>query len=232
MRIAPLILVALLAAWGAAAAEDARTVQVDGSAELLATPDRATFRMGVEARADTVETARGEVAAAVRRFLEMTRSMDIPDERVSSAAAIVRPEYDWQPQTRERRLLGYRVTRQLVVELHDLDRLGELTEAALKLGVNQVDPPVLDTSRRAALERQALAEAALDARGRATALAEALGATLGPVRSLQATGSFRPPVPMARTMMVAEADSGADTYQAGQITIVGSVSATFDLIVP
>jgi len=217
---------------GFAAAEDIRTVTVDGHAEIVTPPDKATLRLGVEARADTVEAARDRVADVVSRFLALTRGLGITDEQVSTAAAIVRPEYDWNPQTRERRLLGYTVTRELVVDLTDLEKLGQLTESALELGVNQVDPPALDTTRRAELERQALAAAARDAQERARALAEALGARLGAVRSLQAAASFRPPVPMARGMLAAEAAPGPETYQTGQITVDGSVTASFDLVLP
>jgi uncharacterized protein YggE len=215
-----------------AVAADDRTVTVDGHAELRTAPDRATLRMGVEARADDVETARKTVAETVNRFLKLTRDMGIPDDRVSTASAIVRPDYDWNPQTRERRLLGYVVTRQLEVEIHELEKLGRLTESALRLGVNQVNPPTLDTSRRDALELEALAEAARDARSRAGSLAEALGAGLGDVRTIQASSAFRPPVPLARGMLAAEADAAEETYQPGEITISGSVTATFDLILP
>ncbi len=233
MPVVLVLLLSLLSATTTAAAEPARTVTVEGQARVVASPDRATIRMGVEARAADVKTANQEVVATVRRMLQMTREIGIPDERVSTAAALVNPDYDWNPETRERRLLGYVVTRQLVIELHDLEQLGQVTESALKLGINQLDPPVLDTSRREAIEREALAEAALDARRRAQALAEALGADLGDVRTLQAGSSFSPPVPMARGMVLAaEADSGAETYQPGQITIRASVSASFDLVLP
>lgn len=213
------------------AADNNRTVTVDGSARIATPPDKATLRMGVENREDTVQAARDGVADTVARFLKLTRTLGISDEQVSTAAAIVRPDYDWNPQTRERRLLGYTVTRELVVELTDLEQLGRLTESALELGVNQVNPPELDTTRRAELEREALADAARDARERARALAEALGARLGEIRTLQAA-SFNPPMPMARGMLAAEADSGAETYQAGQITVAASVTASFDLVIP
>lgn len=215
-----------------ASADNDRTVSVDGYAEIATPPDKATLRMGIESRADTVQAARDHVADTVARFLKMTRALGISDERVATAAAVVRPDYDWNPQTRERRLLGYVVTRELVVELTDLEQLGQLTESALELGVNQVNPPVLDTSRRAELERDALAQAARDARDRARTLAEALDARLGKVRTLQAAASFHPPMPLARGMLAAESSSGAETYQAGQITVTASVNASFDLVMP
>ena len=231
-RIAMLAILLIAVPMSALAAPgEARTVSVDGFAKVTTTPDRATVRMGVEARAADVDSARKEVAEIVARFLQLTRDMDIPDERVSTASAIVRPDYDWNPQTRERKLLGYLVTRQLVVDVRDLEGLGRLTESALKLGINQVDPPILDTSRREELERQALAEAARNARGRAAALAESLGASLGDIRTLQAASSFRPPVPVARGILAADAaEAGPETYQTGQIVVDGSVSATFDLV--
>lgn len=216
---------------GIATADDNRTVSVDGYAEIATPPDKATLRMGVEIRADTVQAARDKVADTVARFLKLTRSLGISDEQISTAAAIVRPDYDWNPQTRERRLLGYTVTRQLVVDLTELEQLGQLTESALELGINQVNPPELDTSRRTELQREALAAAARDARERARALAEALDARLGEVRTLQAAASFRPPMPLARGMLAAEADSGAETYQTGEITVTASVTASFDLVI-
>ena len=229
-----LLLLAILptVALGADNGPDIRTVTVSGNARINAEPDMASVRLGVEERRPELDGARSAVNGVVSSFLKLTEDMGIPDERVSTAAAFINPDYEWHPQTRERKLLGYVVSRQLVVDLRDLDKLGPLIEAALEVGVNQVNPPEFSTSRRDEIEKQALAEAALDARDRAAVLAEALGMTLGPVRDIQSHGRPQPVFRGAARMEVAAADGGAQTYQPGEIVVSASVTAAFDLDPP
>jgi len=215
----------------AGADEGPRLVSVSGSGEILVEPDIAIVSVGVEERASTVDEARRRVNETVKAVLALTRRQGIPEERVASAALIVRPDYQWLPESRQQKLLGYVVTRRMSIRLTDISELGELFEGVLKLGINQVNPPVFDTANRAGLERQALAAAATDARSRATVLAETLGMKLGPVRRIEATGGpIVRPLP-ERAMAMASADDGA-SYQAGEIRIVSSVNASFDLVGP
>ena len=78
MRTLVILLASLVLAVPAMdAAADDRTVTVDGHAELRTEPDRATLRLGVESRADDVETARKTVSGIVDRFLAMTRDIRV-----------------------------------------------------------------------------------------------------------------------------------------------------------
>lgn len=231
-----IILLALLLTFAPLAATadegaDQRTVSASGQARISTAPDMATIRMGVEARRDSVEQARNEVSAVVARFLDLAREMGIPDNRVATASAQVNPDYQWDPQTREKKLLGYRVTRHITVDLRDLEKLGALMERSMAIGINEVNPPAFASSRRDAIERDALAAAATDARTRAGVLAGSLGAELGPVRSIQSHGRVEPVARME--MMAADArSSGEQTYRPGEIIITAHVSATFDLVLP
>jgi uncharacterized protein YggE len=222
-----LTIIALPASAGEAA--DHRNVSTSGQARIRTVPDMATIRMGVEARRPTVAEARDEVSSVVTRFLALAKDLGIPDNRVATASPQVSPDYQWNPQSRERKLLGYLVTRHITVDLRDLDKLGPLMERSMAVGINQVQPPSFASSRRDEIEHQALAAAAKDAWRRAVVLAQSLDAGLGPVRSIQSHGRVDP---MPRMEMMA-ADAGArgeQTYQPGEIVISASVSATFDLV--
>ena len=172
-----------------------RTVNVSGMAEVSAEPDIARVTLGVESRKPTMEAARAEVAATVDRVLALARELKIDPKQVNATRVQVQPEYRWNENDRERVLLGYMVSRQVEIELKDLDKLGALLERAVDAGVNQVGDPMLDSSRRKDLEREAMTKAVEDARLNAEALARAAGAKLGAVRTLSASGSA-PPVPM------------------------------------
>jgi uncharacterized protein len=209
-----------------------RTVNVSGMAEVSAEPDIARVTLGVEARKPTMDAARAEVAATVDRVLGLARELKIDPKHVNATRVQVQPEYRWNENDRERVLLGYMVSRQVEVELKDLDKLGALLERAVDAGVNHVGDPLLDSSRRKELEREAMTKAVEDARQSAEALARAAGVRLGAVRTLSASGSAPPPVPMYRAAMAAaDAKMEAEaTYQPGDMKFGASVNAEYDLV--
>jgi len=211
-----------------------RTVSVSGNGEVAAEPDLAHLTLGVEARRPTMAEARAEVAKTVDRVLALTRDLRIDPKLVNATRVQVQPEYSWNEKDRKRVLLGYMVSRQVQVEVRDLEQLGPLLERAVDAGVNQVNDPVLDSSKRKSLEREAMAKAVEDARLNAETLAKAAGVRLGPVRMLNGASSA-PPVPMYRRGPMVMADAAAappaETYQPGEMKFSAMVNAEYDLLV-
>ena len=235
--IAVLIVASMLASASVATAAEAplRLVSVTGSGEVKAQPDMAYVTLGVEARRPTLAEARAEVNATVERLLALTRELKIEPKFVDSTRLQVQPDYRWDEKSSSQVLLGYVVSRQVDVELHDLDRLGTLLEKSVSAGVNQVGGARLDSSRRKELERAALTQAVDDARLNADALARAAGAKLGPVQSLSTTGTMPVPMYAERAMSVAAApmaDAAEKSYQSSEMKFTASVSAQFELLVP
>jgi uncharacterized protein YggE len=216
-----------------AEAERPRTISVSGQGEIQAEPDRAVLTLGVEARKLKMEDARAEVTKTVDAVMKLTRDLKIDQKYVRTTRINVQPEYNWNDNARERTLIGYFVSRQVEIELRDLDKLGQLLEKSIDLGVNQLGDPRLDSSKRRDLEREALAKAVADARLNAEAVAKAAGARLGPPRTIAASSGFvPPPVPMMKMEMARQAasDSAAGSYQSGQMGFSGTVQVEYDLI--
>lgn len=213
-----------------------RTVSVTGAAEVFSEPDRATLTLGVESRKPTLEPARTEVAKGIDALLKLAKELKIDPKDVRTTRVTVQPEYDWNSTTRQRKLTGYYVLRQAEIVLRDLDQLGVLLERAVTAGANQVGEPMLESSKRRDLERQAMALAIDDAKLNAESVARAAKASLGPVRTIDSSVSYTP-IPFASQPMVmsARAMSGdaerAQTYQKGQLTFSASVRVQYDLIV-
>lgn len=208
-----------------------RTVSVSGEGEVSAPPDLARVTLGVEARKPTMAEARAEVATTVDKVLALTRSLKIDPKLVNATRVQVQPEYSWNEKDRKRLLLGYVVSRQVEVEVRDLDQLGPLLERAVDAGVNQVGDPQLDSSKRKELGRQAMTRAVQEARLNAETLAAAAGAKLGAIRTLNGAASA-PPMPMYRrgvAMAAAPDASPESTYQAGDMKFSASVQAEYDL---
>lgn len=240
-RTRPVLAAMLLAGWllaGPAFAADStvpRLVSVTGEGEVKAQPDMAYVTLGVEARKPTLAAARAEVTAAVDRLLALTRDLRIDPKFVDSTQLQVRPEYTWNEKESKQVLQGYFVSRQLEIELRDLERLGPLLERAVTAGANQVGGARLDSSRRKELEREALALAVDDARADADTLARAAGVKLGPVQTLSVASAmpFQPKF-MERGVMAAApmADAAEQSYAAAEMKFSATVNAQYELVLP
>lgn len=231
--ITPIILALLLLPVAYADEEDRRSVSVSGAGEVEAVPDAAWVNMAIEARHKKAEVAQSEVDERVARFLKLVDSLDIDRKYVKTIGKSLRPEYRWDDKTRKQYLIGYYVSRQLQVDLRNLDQLGALMHRAVEAGVNQVSPPQLRATNERELRRMALAKAAADAQENAAVLAQALDARLGEVRQINAQHEVYHPQPsyrMAAMKMESSADMAAEqSYETGQIRFSTTVNATFDL---
>jgi uncharacterized protein YggE len=217
----------------AVADNQARTVTVNGTGTAAVLPDKATIMMSIVAQAADLATAQDRAAEVTGDVLDMTDSMDIPRDKVSTTGASVRPDYHWNRDTGEQELRGYIAARQITVEIDDLGKLGEVVEGAVKAGVNQVTPPQLDSSSRKATYRVALQAAAEDARANAKKLAETLDTRLGQVISINAGSNVQqPPIPYrgANMAMAAESADAVQSYNPAELSISATVTVVFELV--
>ena len=227
ISVMPLLLI-LAACQPAPEATAPRTVVVNGTAELSVPPEIATVRLAIEARAREVAAAQSQAGKVVNDVLTLVESLGIPAEQVQSTRVTVHPEYDWRDGQQTFR--GYLVQREVHVELEDLAKIGPLVERALQAGVNNVSPPELAVRDPRRLHREALQQAAADARANAEALAATLDVKLGTVRHIDALESAPPQPKMEMQMMrAADASGNEGTYETGRINVSASVRATFEV---
>jgi uncharacterized protein YggE len=211
-------------------AEPPRTVTVTGSATTRAEPDIAQISMDVVQRSPAPAEAQQEAASVTERTLQLLDELGIERKHVNTTGTSIRPDYRWNQETREQQLIGYIAERTIQVELQDLAKLGDLLEGAVKAGVNQVQPPVLDSSRRPEIHRDTLAQAAEDARANASTLAKSLDATLGRALEINAADYIPQPAPMLRMQAnAAMAESAGQSYNAGEIRFDARVNVVFEL---
>lgn len=213
-----------------------RSVNVSGQGEISVKPDRAQLSLGVEAINAELKTAEGEVNKVVRAYLAEAKGLGVKDDHISTAGVSISPEYVWDEKARRQKFTGYRATRQIVITVEDLNKVGDLILGATKVGVNQVSAPQLYSTKAQELSRQALVKAAEDARSKAQLLADTLSVKLGTIRNLSANDSNPSPPVMYKVMaMRAEAaDSGNAEMglSTGETKYNANVNADFDLIAP
>lgn len=211
-----------------------RTVRVTGESSVQVAPDRATVRFGIVSTAETAEAARSQNAQAAKNAMNAVRELDVPDEKMRMESLRLQPRREYNPETREHEDKGYEATRQVVVELADLEQLPRLVTEVVQQGANRVDGISYGLSDRSAPRTEALQQAARQAREKAELLATTLGAELGPVQQIdEQSFGFDQPQPRMEMQYAKSARADAapepDAYAAGEIEVSASVEVTFGL---
>lgn len=225
------VILAFIAMSACSMADDAeRTISVTGNGSASVEPDRATVSMSIVARHKSLASAQKQAADVTAKVLVLCDDLDIKRDRVDTTGSSIRPDYRWNREREEQELRGYIAERQIRVSVRDLDKLGKVVEGAVAAGVNQVSPPVLDSGKRRDMYRDALANAAEDARANARRLARTLDAKVGAV--LQISDGSQAPTPRPQLRMAANMASDAEsseTYNAADLSVRATVQVVFAL---
>jgi uncharacterized protein YggE len=194
------------------------TITVTGNGTVGATPDRASFNFGVTTSGATAAEALSRNSADARTIIAALKRSGI------DAADIQTTQVSLWPQTSNdgTRITGYQASNSVQVTAA-LGKSGELVDAAVRAGANNVDGPSLDTADKASLYNAALKKALAAAKVKAQAIADATGLTLGTVLKVHEGGS---PTPIVYGEALA-ARAAAPPIEAGTQKIDASVTVTF-----
>ena len=212
----------------AAADDPAPYVETTGVGEIMVRPDRVTMTFGVESESRQLDEARNENAKKVRAVLAALKKAGVRDNKIQTRMVQIAPRYRYDKGRRT--FEAYTASQSFDVTMDDVEAYGRVFQAALDAGADQAGGIRFDASRREALEAEARARAATNARDKAKDYAEALGKTVGAPLILRETaeGVPEPFMPMAAQTFRA-ADKVESTVAPGEITIRASVTARFAL---
>lgn len=154
------------------------TITVNGYAASVIPADRASVRVAVETRARTATSAASENARTHRKVLDTLLAIGIPADRIESAGYSVATNWV-NEEGRSPRPDGYLASNAVQVELLDLDRIGEVIDAALAAGANRIDGVNFFASQTDSARRAALVDAIAAARRDAETMAAGAGGSLG-----------------------------------------------------
>ncbi|MGH2608660.1 MAG: SIMPL domain-containing protein [Tepidiformaceae bacterium] len=202
---------------------------VRGSAEVLAAPDVAVVRLGVEAQTKAAADAQQQANEIARAILDALIADGVKAEAVRSTGVTLSPIYT-QPGDRggEPKLAGYRAQNVVAVRVTDMERVGPVLDAGLSAGANRVDGIQFSLRDDAELRRQALSEAIQEARTKAETMSAALGVTLAGVHAVEEGDVIVAPVFRAAEMRQFAMEKGAPTpVSAGQVTVSANVMVQY-----
>lgn len=157
------------------------TITVLGKATVTSAPDEAVVSLTVESDGVDPAAAMNANSASVTEVMERLKTEGIESAATETANVSVYPNRQYNPQTGEEKLIGYRAQNTVTVTLKDAAVIGKVLAAAVEAGVNNFSGPVWRLRDDSAAVSEALTQAVADARSKAEALAAAQGVKVGDV---------------------------------------------------
>ncbi len=178
-------------------------VVAEGEANRV--PDIATIRAGVVTQAPTAAAALSANATQMKSVRAALKAAGVADRDVQTATISLNPQYRYtenQPPV----ITGYQASNTVSVRFRDIAKSGNILDALVKQGANQIDGPNLSIDQIEAAQDEARVDAVKRARARADLYARALGMRVERLVSLSegSEGGMPGPMPVMMARMEAK----------------------------
>jgi hypothetical protein len=202
-----------------------RYVTVVGTGEVSLVPDVANVNLGAEASAETVKEAKAKVDKQIEAILTTLKGLGIADKDIQTSSYSIYLERDPAPvgsKDGESTTSHYRVSNTLQVTIRDIDIVGEVLDAVVEAGANQVYGVYFTVADDEAWQSKARAAAVANAKERATELAQLSGVELGDVLTIsEVVGAGSVP------MVAYDRAAGGAGIAPGELQLSTQVQITF-----
>ncbi|HEX5206223.1 MAG TPA: SIMPL domain-containing protein [Steroidobacteraceae bacterium] len=208
------------------------TIQVTGRAQASKPPDRVYIDLGVTTQAQKSEAAASENAARISAVIAAVRRAAGPGVELTTAQYSINPNYNYPRDGGTPTLVGYTVTNVVQVRLDDLRMIGTVIDGAAHAGSNNVQDIRFALRDEETPRREALREAAVNARREADTLAGALGLRVVRVLSVeeQSPAAIRPLMMYAQSPQLARAEAAPATpVEHGTVALNATVTLTVEV---
>ncbi|TYT27356.1 DUF541 domain-containing protein [Luteimonas viscosa] len=212
----------------AIAPTDGTLLSVSAHAEASRVPDVASLSTGVVTQAADANAALKANSAEMARVVAAIEAAGIAERDVQTSGISIQPQYRYaenQPPV----ITGYQASNTVNIKVRDIARLGDVLDALVASGANQVNGPSFEIDQREAAYDEARQSALKLARARAEMYAESLGLRVRRIVSISEGGGFQPPMPMMKSMDMMEARVQSAPVSPGETTLGANLDVVFEL---
>ncbi len=151
-------------------------ITATGTGKVSIKPDVAYIQMGVMTINKDARKAQEDNKTTMNKVIEKLKSMGIDDKDIQTTSYEISPQYSYQDN--KQILEGYQVENIVKVTVRDIDKVGDILDAAAREGINRsygISFGVIDSD---SVYKEALKKAIDNAKGKAEVMAEQAGVSL------------------------------------------------------
>lgn len=205
-------------------------INVTGTGYANVAPDMAVITIGVTVQAANAGEAMSQNASRQQAVIDAVKGSNIEARDIQTSNISLSPVQDYSQQGKPPVITGYQAGNMVTIRVRDLPKLGDVLDAIVAAGANEVQGISFQRDDAAKTEADARRNAVTNARDRAEVIAAAAGQRLGRLVALSDTqGPPQSPQPM---MMRANMQSGDAKVpvEAGELRMSADVTATWEML--
>ena len=206
-----------------------RTISLTGHGEVRMAPDMVTITVGVLSQGTTAAEALTANTASMNTVFAALKTGGIAEKDIQTSNFMVQPRYDYNNNTQPPKLVGYDVSNNVTITLHQIDALGGLLDKLVQAGSNQIQGIMFQVSKPDAALDEARKIATQDASRKARLYAEAMSVGLGSVQSISEGIHHEPPMPYRGKVMRAETIAANVPIAGGEQVLSIDVNITWEI---
>lgn len=205
-----------------------RTLTVSGTGKVYLTPDIAYVNLGVHTEgANAAETVADNNTQSAR-IIDALKKFGVDEKDIQTVNFSIYPQTQYDMEGKPTGEIRYMVDNTVAVTLRDISKVGDLLDAAVKAGANNVYGIQFDVADKSQALSDARKAAVQNARALAEELAAAAGVSLGAVQTINMYGGSAPIIVEAK-MADASFAAGSVPVQPGQMAISVEVNIVYEI---
>ncbi|WP_299701201.1 SIMPL domain-containing protein [uncultured Pontibacter sp.] len=204
-------------------------ISVNGIGEVKLPPDEVVISLGVEMREKTLEQARKQTDSKAAAIIAYLRKQGVDAKDIQTSYVNLQPIYS-SNQFGKAEPDFYMAQKTMTVVIKKLDKFDALLSGLYENGVNRIDDIAFRVSNIEKHQVEARKRAVADAKQKANALTNELGAKVGKVYSIsEHTPIISPRMDYAKVAMDMEMaqGGGGPSIAGGQVTVTSNVNVSF-----
>jgi uncharacterized protein YggE len=205
---------------------DNRQIDVLGLANVVSVPDRFSFVVHLQQKGQVASKLNQLIGDKSKNIIQVLVDLGVPRKAIQSLRVQFNPWLEYTGKVHVQR--GFMLSRSISIMLDNLAQYDQAIDAMLKIGVHRIDGFNYSSSQAAENQQQAIRDALVNARDKASDMAKVLGLNLGQVIAISEQLVSQSPKLYAR-MREVSADS---SYEAGEMSTQAQVKVVFALAQP
>jgi len=211
-------------------AQEKSLVNVNGEHIIKIAPDEADVNFKISTKHKNLQNAKNENDAIVSKAISYLKKQGLAEKDIQTTRVNLNPYSEYVKDKDP--IPMFNAEQSITFKLRDLDKLATLLNGLVGLGVNNIQNVEFSSSKIEEIQNDARAKAMLDAKQKATILAQALGQSIGAAYSIQDNTSNNngSPRPMMAMYKSASMDSSSqEPIATGEIEVIARVNVGFIL---
>ena len=204
----------------------AHTITVSASGKVTVVPDVARVNLGITTTKGTVKAARESAAQTMTAIIAAIKGLGVADADIQTTNLSLYPQYGSGSTPR---VVGYQISEQVQITVRDLDKAGDVVDAATAKGATDVNGISFELADPVKAQNDARAAAVTAARSSAQAMAGAAKVNLGAVVSITDSTSPSPIFYGYGAQKAAPAADTATPVQPGTQDLTATVTVIFEI---